>query len=120
VWYYDLMKRSTYSIKLLGGIPIGVPNVVDETKAGYYVSYNNYDVGIYGSDTTAIVVDRSSAFLILNGDHREQLRGLSLKDACAYFHANSDNKNKRSNDHEDDFLKEIDGVWKIVRIPVDN
>jgi hypothetical protein len=107
--------QTTYSTKMIQGIPIGVPNVV-EPAVGYYVSYNNYDRAIYGADTTAIRIDKSGAFLILNGDHRNNLRGLSLEDACEYFHSNSDKKNFRSDNHQDDYLREVDGVWKMVRI----
>lgn len=110
--------KTTYHVVRIGGAPVGVPNVTeDPPDKRYYVSYNNYDWHAYGCDTTAIVVRRSSAFLILNGDHRANLRGLSYEDACAYFHANADKKNYRSDNHEDDFLRKVDGVWQMVRIP---
>ena len=109
------MKRTTLHTIFIGSTPLTVANVVDNTPIGYYVSYNNYDTYEYGSDTTAIVIDKTSAFLILNGDHREQLKGLSLEDACKYFHSNVAQKNKRSDDHEDDVLVEIDGKWQMVR-----
>lgn len=111
------MKHTTLHTEFINGTPVSVPNVVDNTPKGYYVSYNNWDISIYGSDTTAIVIDRTSAFLILNGDHRKQLKGLSLADACAYFHANIDKKNKRSNDHQDEVLRQINGKWQMVREP---
>lgn len=105
---------TTYHSTIINGSLISVPNKVYDND-GYYVSYNNYDINIYGSDTTAIVIDKSSSFLILNGDHRESLKGLSLNEVCDYFHRNAHLKNKRSNDHQDDFLKCIDGVWMMVR-----
>lgn len=101
---------------MIEGIPVGVPNVVENFSNGYYVSYNNHDKAIYGCDTTAIRIDKSGAFLILNGDHRQNLRGLSLKQACDYFHKNLDKKNFRSDHHENDYLKQIDGKWRMVRI----
>lgn len=108
--------RTTYHTVNINGTPIGVPNVVSQA-VGYHVSYNNYDRQDYGCDTTAIVIDKTSAFLILNGDHRSNLQGLSIEDACAYFHANVAQKNFRSDDHEDDVLTQVDGKWQMVRQP---
>lgn len=81
------------------GTPLVVPNRVTEGK-GYYVSYNNYDRRIYGCDTTAIVIDSTGAFLILNGDHRKAVDGMTLAEVCAYFHANADKKSKMSDPDE--------------------
>ncbi len=106
---------STYHTVKIDGIPVGVPNVTTK-GTGYYVSYNNYDRGVYGCDTTAIVIDKTSAFLILNGDHRGPLSGLSLEDACQYFHDRPELKNFRSDDHQDDVLRYVDGKWVMVRI----
>ncbi|ABQ28941.1 hypothetical protein [Acidiphilium cryptum] len=39
---------------------------------GFYVSYNDFDRGIYGGDTTALVLGQMERFFILNGDHRGQ------------------------------------------------
>lgn len=108
--------QTTYHTTNINGLQIGVPNIVDNTPKGYYVSYNNYDRALYGSDTTAIVINHSGAFLILNGDHRQQLNGLSLQDACQYFHGNINLKNFRSDNHQDDVLKEVDGKWQMVRL----
>ena len=66
---------------------------------GFYVSYNDYDVGIYGTDTTAVVVGQMERFYILNGDHRSAYQGLiaSGLDACLdYFRTNTDVVNFRS------------------------
>lgn len=106
---------TTYHTKWINGTPVGVPNRVDYESSEYHVSYNNYDRQIYGCDTTAIVINKTSAFLILNGDHRNNLRGLSLADACNYFHANLDKKNRMSDDHQDDVLTEVGGNWQMVR-----
>jgi hypothetical protein len=102
---------------MMGGTPVGVPNVTESTPHGYHVSYNNRDLSTYGCDTTAIVVEKSSAFLILNGDHRDSLRGMTMEEACAYFHANAEHKNHMSDDHQDDHLKSVDGKWQTVREP---
>lgn len=68
-------------------LPVMVPNTVINAT-GFYISYNDYDSGIYGSDTTALVDDAMAKFLILNGDHRQGYQALMGKgyDACvAYF-----------------------------------
>lgn len=105
---------TTYHTKNVNGIPVGVPNVITQRK-GYYVSYNNYDKDIYGCSTTAIVIGDMSAFLILNGDHREALKGLDIDAVCAYFHNNAHLKNKLSDHHEKDVFKFIDGEPKMIR-----
>jgi len=112
------VEPSTYHNVKIPGVPfpVGMPNVTEHLQdSGYYVSYNNHDRGLYGCDTTAIVIDRTGAFLILNGDHRDAIRGMSLAEACEYFHENKDKKNFRSDGHQDDVLVEVDGHWKIVR-----
>ncbi len=66
---------------------------------GFYVSYNDVDVGAYGADTTALVRGQMEQFLILNGDHRSAYRRLVPMgwSACLdYFLANQDRVNKRS------------------------
>jgi len=72
----------------------------DVIKAdGFYVSYNDCDVGIYGSDTTALVVGQMEKFCILKGNHVESYRGVMAKglDACLeYFRSNVSLKNKYS------------------------
>jgi len=45
---------------------------ITNDKKDFYISYNNYDVDIYGSDTTALVKNDMSDFFILNGDHTKQ------------------------------------------------
>ena len=98
------MKTTFHSIKI-DGITINVPNIINDTNEGYYVSYNNYDTRIYGCDTTAIIIDKTSAFLILNGDHRDSIKGLNLEDVCKYFHNNKDLQNKMTDPHQDFVLK---------------
>lgn len=39
---------------------------------GFYVSYNSYDIDIYGDVTTALVLGQMQKFYILKGDHRKQ------------------------------------------------
>ena len=57
---------------------------------GFYISYNDHDIDIYGCDTTSFVIGQMEGFLTLNGDHREAYSALIPLgfDAClAYFMA---------------------------------
>lgn len=77
---------------------ISSPNsVVDHGK--YYISYNARDCGIYGGETTALVIGQMEKFYILMGDHRTdyaRLAHLGL-DACLdYFRSNMNHAHKFS------------------------
>lgn len=74
------------------------PNHIINDYTDYYVSYNNVDTDpdLYGCDTTAIVLGNMEKFLILNGDHRGQLKGKPIEFAIQYFKDNIDLKNFRS------------------------
>ena len=77
---------------------IPTPNTI-ESGDGFYVSYNDVDGEIYGSDTTALVLGQMERFHILNGDHRRQYAEIIPDglDAClAYFREHEDQINKRS------------------------
>ncbi|MGE8063920.1 hypothetical protein [Pseudomonas sp. NPDC089569] len=68
---------------------------------GFFISFNDHDTApsLYGDVTTALVFGQMQAFYILNGDHRAAYAGLLNDgfDAClAYFKANIDSINKRS------------------------
>ena len=82
------------------GFPCMVPNTVIEAENGdFYVSYNDYDISIYGTDTTALVKGQMEKFYILNGDHRKQYSVLIPKgfNACLdYFKKNIKFINKNS------------------------
>ncbi len=55
---------------------------------GFYVSYNDRDVALHGSTTTALAPDDMSRFYVLRGDHRPQYQDLVPEgwDACiSYF-----------------------------------
>jgi len=80
------------------GFPVMVPNTVIDA-GDFYISYNDYDTDIYGSDTTALVLGQMEKFLILNGDHREQYSSLLSSGFVAcfnYFKNNVESINKRS------------------------
>lgn len=46
------------------------PNSV-KSYDGFYISYNDIDTNVYGSDTTALVIGNADKFYILQGDHRK-------------------------------------------------
>ena len=72
------------------------PNFVTD-KDNFYISYNDYDSDIYGSDTTALVFGQMEAFYILNGDHRKNYTLLKGFNACLeYFKKNIIHINKYS------------------------
>ena len=52
---------------------------------GWYISCNTVDHAVYGCDTTAIVIGQMETFFVMKGDHRQQLKGLSLSESIAYF-----------------------------------
>jgi len=88
-------------MKHLKGFPIFVPNDVIKGN-GFYISYNNRDTYIYGSDTTALVIGQMEKFFILNGNHVKEYKSLinkGLKECTTYFISNLHLKNKYS-DHE--------------------
>lgn len=71
----------------INGIPIvSYNNVFCETKDrvefegkiydGFYISYNSYDLNVYGDVTTALVLGQMEKFFILNGNHTEAYRKL--------------------------------------------
>lgn len=49
-------------------IPLMIPNDVLVRK-DFYISYNNRDIGVYGSETTALVIGNMEKFLVLDGNH---------------------------------------------------
>lgn len=79
-------------------VPIITPNDVTDGD-GFYVSYNGVDSGIYGGQTTALVIGQMQAFYILNGDHQAAYAELipqGLPACMAYFQANAASINKHS------------------------
>lgn len=116
---------STARIKTFDGFQCLVPNQIIGNCSTHYISYNNHDTTLYGSDTTAIVlkgyfagamVDSQSksdapttatqklekthyhdVFLILNGKH-DALIGMDLLECLEYFSKNIHLKAKYSGD----------------------
>lgn len=78
-------------------VPMIVPNNV-LLEDGYYISYNDRDDNIYGSDTTALVKTGADGvgiqFFILNGNHYDKYKeiidnGGSYENCLDYFLDNS-------------------------------
>lgn len=98
---------STVKTQLLEGIPVTTYNIVpiehdDEVwyngkeYDGFYVSYNDYDIDIYGSATTALVLGQMQEFFILNGNHIDEYRkleGSPFSKYLDYFYKNKDKIN---------------------------
>lgn len=83
-----------------GSFSVSVPNQIVQ-GTDFYISYNDVDTdsSMYGCDTTALVIGQMDNFYILNGDHREAYAPLipqGLEACLAYFVANVDQVNKRS------------------------
>ena len=91
------MRRETIQMQC-GPVVVPVPNAVIDGD-GFYISYNDHDIRIYGSDTTALVVGQMEKFYILTGDHRAQYQALMANgfEACLdYFKANLKDAHKHS------------------------
>ena len=69
-------------------------NMVKDDKT-FTVTYNTRDAGHYGCDTTALYINDTSQFLILNGKHT--FNGCStLKEHIEYFYNRIDQANPKS------------------------
>lgn len=83
-------ERSTVNYQTIdtsyGPMTVLVPNTTMDGD-GFYVSFNDTDIGIYGDVTTALVVGQMQQFYILKGDFRQQYAALipSGLDACFQF-----------------------------------
>ena len=82
-------SMSTLSQFSINDTPVSVPNLISTETSEYHVSYNNVDRWPYGSDTTALYINSTSQFLILNGDHRKGFSSSStLEESLVYFYEN--------------------------------
>ncbi|KPC02037.1 hypothetical protein QO021_30255 (plasmid) [Pseudomonas amygdali pv. lachrymans] len=93
---------SAHTIILASGLAVPVVQYNSTINGkGFYVSFNDHDMWIYGCDTTALVRDQMDGFYILNGDHRAAYTALIPQgfEACLeYFKSNNLIANKLS-DH---------------------
>lgn len=97
---------STYSTAFVNGFHLSSGNRTDLVKTGsphWHISYNDVDYGIYGTDTTALVIGQSEHFIILNGNHIEAFKeiiakksGMTLTMCLAYIRNNEHLLNRRS------------------------
>lgn len=86
----------TGRLEYIEGFPIHSPNDVYQGTADFYISYNDRDTDLYGSDTTAIVTGQMEHFYVLNGNHVDAYKGKSLDECFDYFRANAPLRNKYS------------------------
>lgn len=89
---------------LIEGHLVNIPNSTLNGD-GFYISFNDTDVSIYGDVTTALVFGQMQKFYVLNGDHRKAYLPLIAKgfDVCLnYFKENLSQINKYSEKLVDD------------------
>ncbi len=107
------MENTTYHTKVINGIPLGIPNRISKENKCFYVSYNNRDISSYGSSTTALYINETAQFLILNGNHTEEYKDLNtLEEHLKYFYSNIDKVNFRSEHNK--LFKIVDGKGVYV------
>lgn len=104
------LKGSSVSVDNYKGVPlVNYNSIIGESDSqieidgkiydGFYVSYNSYDIAIYGDITTALVVGQMQKFYILNGDHREEYAKIindGFEKCMGYFKENINQINKNS------------------------
>jgi len=93
------IEDSTSSVKLLGGVPCTIPNVItkNDKNSGFYVSYNNRSLSDYGCKTTALYIKETAQYLILNGNHTLNYKDCTdLKSHLFYFYSKIEEANHRS------------------------
>jgi len=89
--------ETTAQVENFKGIPIVLPNKVTKQNNNFHISYNNRDISHYGCDTTALYINETSQFLILNGDHTKKYKNLeTLRDCLKYFYDNLNKANSKS------------------------
>lgn len=64
------------------------PNSIADRKS-FYISFNDYDIELYGNNTTALVFGEMERFFILNGDHRKAYTELKDFNACFEYFKNN-------------------------------
>ena len=87
---------STVRTRIIHGLQVTTYNIIPiesnekveykgKTYDGFYISYNDYDVDIYESDTTALVLGQMKEFFILDGNHIEEYKKLNGEPFSAYL-----------------------------------
>lgn len=73
------------------------PNKIVISDSQFHISYNNTDYAIYGSDTTAIVVNQTK-FYILMGDHTKEYKQCQTLDSCLDYYKKNINLSHKYSD----------------------
>lgn len=113
------MEKTTFHTGTFNGIPMNVPNKTPIQTKDFYISYNNYDIAIYGCPTTALVLEKPCVkFLILNGNHTKQYKdiiekGGTYQDCLQYFVDTIDKKSKYSENFDKRLVFENDNLIEI-------
>lgn len=102
------------------GIPLFVPNDVTAQTNDFYISYNDRDKALYGDVTTALVSNDPVKFLILNGNHTKEyneiiVAGGGYNGCLEYFKMNLDKKAKFSENWDEIFIFDENGVFRAVK-----
>ena len=96
------------------GTPIIVPNKVTQQTKQFHISYNDRDIKHYGGVTTALYINETNQFLILNGDHTEDYnKQKTFKDCLKYFYNNIDQANNNSEHNK--LFKIVEGKAKYIQ-----
>lgn len=107
-------EKSTVSVGKANGIDfVNYNSMVGENNSpvelnsktydGFYVSYNNYDIAIYGDVTTALVLGQMQKFYILTGNHSAQYKeliGQGFEKCLEYYKENINQSHKYSDEIE--------------------
>lgn len=110
------MKRFNYSYTPpangLPGMSSPSATLVDDSEV-FYLSYNDRDVAIYGSDTTALVLAQMLRFYVLKGDHREALASAKEKGFVACMEYVKQNKDQIH--HSDDINESKESIAALLK-----
>lgn len=95
----NMNNQATYHMESFLDIPIETPNRITKKEKTYHISYNNIDTDTdaYGCDTTALYINETSQFLVLNGKHTDKYNDCNtLQDCINYFYLNIEQANPKS------------------------
>tara|TARA_R110001583_G_scaffold174017_14_gene328282 strand:+ start:222 stop:530 length:309 start_codon:yes stop_codon:yes gene_type:complete len=93
------MSHETTFKSSTDGVTPAPNSILNSVNKDFYISHNNHDIDIYGSETTSLVIGQMEAFYILNGDHRSaytQLMPQGLGSCMKYFVDNMSIMNAKS------------------------
>lgn len=107
-------------MKNFNGIPTFIPNDITANTDEFYISYNDRDISIYGSVTTALVLNKPLKFLILNGKHSKAYNdiismGGGYAQCLEYFKSNIDKKSKYSENWNETLVLDKNGLFHVIK-----